>query len=229
VLLFHVTTKIENHPHDDILSKKGGGGFPYVAILDGDGDVLAPHGYEKGFSPDTFRAVTATAKENGAVKARAASGDAAAKKQFFLLQLGFGTLSVEAVKTQAAGLDFTPEEKAKVDDFVTGAEVSAALRGVNRNDPATLVAAGKQFNGMYGAGRVPKDQRLRHSFFFVITEYAKAEKDIAAFEKALGELSQMAASNPRMQQALDKLRRDLDALKAGTAPAPAPGGSNGGK
>lgn len=230
VLLFHVTTHIEGRPHEDILSKKGGGGFPYVAILDGDGDVLAPHGYEAGFSPDTFRAALATARGNGELKAKGAAGDAAAKKAFFLLQLGFKTVSREDAAKALTTMDLSAEEKQKIEAFLVSSEVSEILSGVKRNDPAVIQEVGKRFAEMLAAGRVPGELQLVGSFFFCIAEYAKAQKDVPLYEKALEALKAKVGSEPRAKRMIDNLTQGLEKLKQELAGGtPAPGGAEGGK
>ena len=41
VLFLHVTSRVKSDPHQDLLREKGGRGFPYLAVLDPRGEVLA--------------------------------------------------------------------------------------------------------------------------------------------------------------------------------------------
>ncbi len=43
VLFCHITSRVEGEPYADLLSKKGGGGWPYLVAMDADGNVAAKH------------------------------------------------------------------------------------------------------------------------------------------------------------------------------------------
>lgn len=73
VLYCHVTTDLLEDRWPDLLSEKGGTGWPHVAFLDAEGEVLLPH---KG--PDTvegFAKSAADARTYLAARAAAAGGD----------------------------------------------------------------------------------------------------------------------------------------------------------
>ena len=43
VLFAHVTSQVPGDKNQDLLQKKGGTGFPFIAFMDSEGNVIAKH------------------------------------------------------------------------------------------------------------------------------------------------------------------------------------------
>ena len=94
VLLCHVTTGIKTDPHQDLLAKKGGQGFPYLVFLDAEGEVIAAHEGEQTVAG--FREGLGKARAFLDLRKKAEAGDKAARFQVLETRYGQGTLTSEA-------------------------------------------------------------------------------------------------------------------------------------
>ena len=72
----HVTSRVDGHPLPDMLYRVGGRGFPTVAVLSAEGEVLAFHDYSNPRTIEGFNATIEKAREMQALKAKADKSDA---------------------------------------------------------------------------------------------------------------------------------------------------------
>ena len=141
VLFLHNTSRVADEPYPELLREKGGTGFPTLVFMDETGEVLTRQGDRTvaGFQKtlDSLNALQSARK-------KAASGDPKAKKEVFLAELDLGKLKAEDAKAQAKGLEFTADERKKIDTTIFGLEVKEILdtvRGRPEEVPALRAAA----------------------------------------------------------------------------------------
>lgn len=213
VLFAHVTTRIEGRRDEDLLSRKGGTGFPYLVAMDAEGRVTA--GLEGGRTVDAFGAMVARGKEYAAKKARK---DLPAEEALALLthDLKYGNLDLAGAKAAAAALKgLTPEQKRSVDHAILDKEIRDATGAIKTGSPEERQAVGKVMAGFLKEGREPDpDGGGFQPYWILLLDHAEAAKDAALFEKALGKLREKLGSNPGAKGFFEKQEQRLEKLKA---------------
>lgn len=217
VPFLHVTSRIEGEPHPNLLSEKGGQGFPYLVFMDAAGDVIARHQGERTVAG--FRKSGESVREFLALQAKAEAGDAEAQAGVFKARLLMGSLDyAEAAKGfEAFG------GKAKLGEEAAGAlaslELKEAFQGARPNDPESLKPAMAKVAEMAAAGRVPSGQQERVMFWQMAFKQALETQDVPAAEKALAAFRGAVGGmkHPQIQQAVQQMEAALDALR-GEAP-----------
>ena len=215
VMFCHITTRIEGRKYDDLLSKKGGTGFPYLVALDAAGDVIAQ--LEGGRTVEGFRAMMTDGAKFVAVRSKEKK---TLDDEIFLLKhdIAMGNADLAAAKTRMAGLKgLNDAQKKELDGALLGLEIQAAMPRAKSKEEAQAIAltAGKQFAEMWSAGREPTAENQIGQFFSAILEHAESVKDAALFEKALDKLRAQFGSKPQNAGFFTKQDERLKALKAG--------------
>ena len=218
VPFLHITTRIEGHPYDDLLTEKGGTGFPTLMYMDADGAKL---GEPEGRDVSDFDAGLAKAadlqKQLTDLRARVAKGDEKAKVGLFLVEFELGMISFEDAKAKAKTLkDLTPEQKKKLKQMLVNGEVNELLAGIRSEE--TMLEAAAKMKAMLEEGKIPTGDAA-DNFWSILMEWASRNEDIPVFEKALAALKKKYADNERakpffeMQEA--KLKEMKEAKEAG--------------
>jgi len=221
VMFCHVTTRIEGKKDDDLLSKKGGTGFPYLTALDAKGRVTAK--LTGGRTVEGFRAMMADGAKLDALRA---NEKRTPDEEFRLLQHDMSVANVgveEARVSVAAAKGLNDAQKKELDGAILGLEIQAALPKPKNAEEAKSqgLAAGKVFAEMWAAGREPTDDQHIQPFFIFMLDHAQWTKDAALFEKALEKLRAKFGANPQAAGFFKKQDERLAAMKAdGTAPEP---------
>lgn len=214
VVLAHVTTRIKDRKDDDLLSKKGGRGFPHLVALDSNGDVISQ--LKGGRTVEGFRAMMADGAKFVAVRGKK---EKSLDDEIFLLghDISMGNVDLAKAKERAAALKgLSDAQKKEVDGALLGLEIQAAMpKGAKSQEEAKAqtVAAGKLFAEMWAAGREPTAESAIGNFFSAILEHAEAAKDAALFEKALDKLRAKFGANPQAAGFFKKQEERLAALK----------------
>jgi hypothetical protein len=208
VLFCHITSRIEGEKYPTLLSEKGGRGFPYVVVMDAEGDVLAKHQGPR--TVEGFRATVGRAKDFQDLLAR---DDLTPEEQvdLFFMRLDLGHFDLETVRAEAEKLGELDEEtQARVDDAILAMEISANAPQ-RRED---LAKSGKIYAEWYAKGKAPSEGRPLETFFVCILEYAYEQGDATLFEDALGKLRDAFGSNPRAAGFFQRQDQRLAELKA---------------
>lgn len=191
------------------MNAKGGRGFPYVAVLDAEGNLLAKHYGQRTLEMfrETARRAQAKAQSLQDLKARAEQGDAAAKHAYLLAQLELGHLALEAARRRADELaDLSPEQTRRLHGLLADLEVAEI-------GAAPAAEAGRRCFEMKRAGRIPIGDEAVQAFWFLILDYAESQKDAPAFEEGLTALKSRFGADPRMRKALQDKEAVLRKLK----------------
>jgi hypothetical protein len=168
--------------------QKGGEGFPYLAALDSDGNVLAKLGMVPR-TVESFKALmkeaTGTQQELADLAKKAEAGDLEATGKLLERELGLGYLKLEDAQKRLAKLDKLPDEqKERILDAMLGLEVREAMTGVTQ-ERATQVEAGKKLAKLVMSGREPKDRMARLNAWYFASIYAEETKNVEILEKVL--------------------------------------------
>ena len=214
-LFFHVTTGLNSDPDQDLLAAKGGSGWPFVAILDASGQVLAHHKgkHETPQYEQTLAVAKGMAASMAELGRRAKGGDVGAAGQLLELRIELGHVDAEAARFRLAQLDSLPKaERDRLETLITKAEVgSIQIRATS--DEKTQIAAGKDFARMVAAGRIPADEDAMFFWYFTAMYaeqsaqaelYARALAGLRHHEKRLG-----AGLLDSMEKKLEILRKKL--------------------
>jgi hypothetical protein len=193
------------------MAEKGGRGFPHLAILDANGDVVAKPG-----SRDVpgFVAAVSDGKQFMALRNKE---DPSVDDRIELLgmEIKLGNYDFEKAKEAAGKIEgMTDAQKAKVDEAIFPLEVMSLLPKGRQPTPEERQAAGKAFAGMFRAGRDPTEPQIMQPFFIFMLDYAEAEKDVELFRSALGKLEAAFGDNPRAKGFFDTQKARLEKLES---------------
>ncbi|MBI2923901.1 MAG: hypothetical protein HYY18_22815 [Planctomycetes bacterium] len=209
-----MTTHIDGAPYDELLNEKGGRGWPFFAVLDADGTLLAKHGYDRSFDVAGFTKTIEEGLELRTKRRKAENYDKGAAYDWLVAQLGFGQLKLDEAKKKVTALGkMTPERQAVLDPLIANLEVAEI-------EKEQAMALGKKFLELKKAGKIPAEDRTRMRFWNGLLEYAEEQKDAVLYEEAMnGALEALVKAEPTMAQFVDRLREEyelkLRKLKAG--------------
>jgi len=209
VLYCHVTTHIEGDADDGLLGKKGGGGWPYVVAMDGKGRVLSKL---KARSVEGFEGMLEEAR---ASLEKRKNPDLSTDEKIALLEfdISVGNVDAAGAKEALAGMkDISDEQRARVNGAIANGEVQAILSTIKGKPD--FPEAGKKLYELAKAGRVPTNERLARTFWFLQIEYAESSENVELFRSALEEFEKSLAGHPRKDQVLAQFQKRLSALEA---------------
>ncbi len=216
VPFLHVTSRVEGETYPDLLSEKGGRGFPHLVAMDAGGEVVA------GLEDRTVEGFRAMMKRAGEFETLLAKKDRtpAEEVRYLAAEIRLGRVKADAARARAAALKGLAEAaKKELDGLLLGLDIRAILDGIK--DPAARLAAGRAFAEMWAAGRVPGgDDAGFQPFFVIMLDHAEAVKDAALFEKALGKMREKLGSEPRAAGFFKKNDERLAKLKEAKEPEP---------
>ncbi len=221
MLFCHITTRIEGRKYENLLSEKGGQGFPHVVAMDAEGEVTAEL---------SDRTVAGMRKmvETGAAYARLRTKKDrtnAEEIQVLEAEIGLGKVDVDDAKKRIGGLkDVAPADRKRLDGLLVDLEIKGVLdeangRQVNSREEsnALRIELGARFAAMWKAGKEPTGEQYVQPFYILMLEHAVKEVEPALFEKALDVLKKKFADEPRAAGFLEMQQKRLDELKAKAA------------
>ena len=218
VPFLHVTSRLEGEKYGNLLSEKGGQGFPHLVAMDAEGEVIGVVSGERSVAG--FTRLMKDAADYSTLRGK--KGRSPAEEVRLLgFELGMDRVTEADARTRAAALkDLDADPKKALDALLLGLDIQAELKLIKGPDPALRIAAGKDFAAMWKEGRRPgSDDGVFQPFFIYMLDYAESEKDAAHFEKALGVLREKFGSEPKAAGFFKKQDERLAKLKA---PAPVP-------
>jgi len=188
--------------------------------MDASGKVIA--NLEGDRTIDGFQGMMKAGQEYHDFKAKADKGDPVAKIEFFVRALKLGEFKLDAARKYNESLKgVTPEQKARIDGEIVGLEVNDLLEPLNAvRDRAKAkelqIEAGKKFWAMDQAGRIPSGDDQFGPFYGFMLLFAESEKNIPAFEKALGAMKDHFGPRLRKEflQAKEEILEKMKSEKA---------------
>ena len=172
----HITTKITDHPYDSLLREKGFGGFPSLAFMDADGEVL---GQPKDRSVESFAATVDALTRIELVAADAEAKKPHAATELLLLEYALGRVNDDEFLARADALGDDPSEAQAATISQTRIDVDAwafIMEGYQGDAEAGLAGLLQ----MHADGRIPSPGgRQAMSFWMMIGDNAKESGDAA--------------------------------------------------
>lgn len=177
MLLAHITSRVAGRAHDDLLSRKGGRGWPYFAVLDAEGGVLARHDGGRGFETIADRAA-----EFLALRERAkADRDARVELTFQNIELGNLALADARFPETLTDDEQRRLDRLRADDAI---ERAAAAWRQDQDD----AALGVTYLRLFELGQTPSTDLHFRGFWTRAMEAAIQEQRIDLLEKAVEHL-----------------------------------------
>lgn len=191
------------------MREKGFGGFPTLAFLDANGDVLTSR------VPRTvagFRTVAAALATDAELAAALAKGtlDPDTSAKLLLAQVTLGKVDAEAFRTRADAITGTLSaanrkaiETQRV-DFEVAAIFTKHQKGAQPgNDPSAMQdAVAKELEVLLAAGKVPSDQAAWRYWLFLRLS-AQRRGDTAMERRATDEMRALAERDPSLRPMID--------------------------
>ena len=214
MLFCHITSHVETDADQELLSQKGGGGWPYIVVMDADGNVLSKHEPNSPRKTAGFRATVADAKATGkslaALRKAAKDGDTGAAADLLEKQIELAHLGVTGARKQLALIRALPKARfQQLDRKILTLEVNE-IQSTATDDEATQYAAGEKFAAMIKADRIPPDEDALYFWYFT-SVYAEKEGNAELYAKALAGMRKhdrrvQASVLEDMEKTLEKLR-----------------------
>ena len=213
VLYCHVTSRIENDKYGNLLSEKGGGGFPYLTFMDAKGNVIAKHQGPRRVS--AFKTTGARAAAFLELVKKAKGGDRPAQIDLLLMRLDLGHLDEKEAKKEAAKIGKMPADKEeKFQVALSGFAVREILEHLPRSQEQAIKIGGPKFAAMRKAGRPsPEADDLFQPYWIITMLYSEEQKDAETYELALEALKKKYEDSPQAKSFLDQAAETLKELK----------------
>jgi len=209
-----VMTKIEERPYDDLLLKKGFGGFPTLAFMDAEGEVLAQ---PTDRSVQAFVACREALAVVDDVSARAAAGDAEAQAELLLLDNVLGRVKGEefAKRAQAVRAGANAEQLARIDQALVDNEVMDLVQQTYRGDAE---AACVRMLAILDGGKHPsKTSRHAGGLWSALARWAEPKGDAALLRRIAAGMRADLPDDERLSkraQSLEEKATGLDTRDA---------------
>lgn len=215
VLFTHITTRIDGDKYANLLSEKGGNGFPYVVAMDAEGNVLSELGDR---SVDGFKEMMKGAGEYQALRAKKDHTPAEMLK-LLGMDLARGRIKGPEYKEKAGAIKGLDEagvkERASTLLHLDISTELDKLRAAGGPAPELRLEVGKAFAGMHKAGLAPTEKQYIGPFYELMMNYAEKEKDAETFAACFAKLKENFGDQKRLEGFWKSLQERLDAIKAG--------------
>lgn len=207
----HITSHIKGEKYPNLLSEKGGGGFPHLAFLDESGNVLAK---PKQRSVAGFTETLKTkVPEFFALKKKAAKGGKAAKATFLMKRFELGHLDAAAMTAAIGEGTILNESQIKlISGKLAEKRVSEITRGVNFRDESTFGPIAKKLLALEKKEGLPPGRGGMNAWYIIMGD-AYQRKDAKGFERALNAMKKGGANNPRFVTAQEKRLKEIQGGK----------------
>lgn len=207
----NVMTRIEGRKHDDLLSDKGGRGFPYLVWMDAEGEVIATQGDR---TVGGFESTLGLLDQRAALKAKADGGDATAKIDLMILDTQLGQMDFDELDGELETVTLNDAQKKTFQQLKANAVVKDTLAMLRRarGDKAAMAEAGKEFYGLYKTGVHPTGP-LETFYWDMLRQHAEANKDVQLMGDAVGRLKVLLKDNQRAGPYIEKWEKTLAEMK----------------
>lgn len=214
VLFLHVTTRIEGEKYGDLLSEKGGTGFPWLVFMNPEGDVIAPHNDARSVAG--FRRTLDRATRWSAAKAKADGGDKVARADMLFLETELGRMEVVDLEDALAEEGLEPDEAQRkwLLGLKANQQVDEIMEDLRRSrDEGSRRRLQGEMAGLRAAGSIPTGYYQRVNFWMLIAEHAAAGGDRALLKEAIPELRGFLAEIPGLGEPIKAFEAKLAGLE----------------
>jgi len=178
VLFASVMTRIKDRKDDALLSAYGFRGFPSLALLDSEGEMVTK---EIGRDLYSMQTVSAAVSVYHKLKPRVDAGEEVDQAAWFMARLGMGELKLEEAKKEAAGLKLNDEQKETASKQIFVMELDGLVQQLRKRS-MEVDAAGDAVYAFYKQGkRLPDGASLTSFYDQMLVKGASKAKDAEAF------------------------------------------------
>jgi hypothetical protein len=178
VLFASVMTRIEGREDDALLSDYGFRGFPSLALLDSEGEMVTK---EIGRDLYSMQAVSAAAPLYNKIKPKVDAGEDYDKAAWFMARLGMGELKLADVQKEIPNLKLSEQQQKSAETQILMLELDDLMQKL-RSRALEMDAAGDLVYGYYMKGRrLPAGAALASFFDQMLVKGASKAKDAEAF------------------------------------------------
>lgn len=218
MLFVHITTQIKGEKYGDLLSEKGGNGFPYLVFMDKDGTVLVEHQGPR--TVDAFEETGKKAVESLELHKKADAGDKDAKVKVVIADLEAGHIKAAEAKKKLEGIELTADQKKAFEQGLANGEIRDIVDSYHPTDQASANKAreeiAQKFLERKKAGKpAPTGEREVQMYWMLLMGHAEKVKDAALYEEGYNALEKRFADNPQAKNALAHMKKTLETLKKG--------------
>jgi len=208
----NIATHIEGHPYDKLLQEKGFGGYPSLAFMDAEGEILAVQGDR---SVDGFRNTYNSVQAYADLQARVAAGEKGLGVEMMVAEWDLGKLKWEDAKKRADGFDkLTAKQKKVVGQIVLDAEVVERAKSTRDEEKAKAVYA--RFKELADKGYMP-GEKAEGAFWRTILNGADQAEDVKLYGAAVAWMTKTYGDNPRAKDYLQGLADRLAEMEGDSA------------
>lgn len=178
VLFASVMTKIDGRPEDDLLRTYGFRGFPSLAVLAPDGEMVT-NSVQRATA--SMAAACESAQGFLALKAKHAAGEVDAA-EWYLARLRLGMFDLEAARKNREGVSFDKDQAAEVANRIFELEIvdlQAKARATRDADPD--LAAAPIYEGYKSGLRIREGAPVQGFYAEMVLHAAKKHDDAEAF------------------------------------------------
>jgi len=214
VLFLHVTTRIQGAKYDDLLTEKGGTGFPHLAFLDASGEVIAEHNGPR--TVPAFRKMLAKAKRIVELRAKAAAGDKAARIDLLILETSLGKRELADLKDLLEEEGLEPDEAQKA--ALLGLETDESVREIAEDfqrakDDRTRARVRQELVAVFRGGGRPHGDMEQEYFWALLLMEGVESGDRELLRAAIEGAKPLAAESPNVANALSNAEKKLGELE----------------
>ncbi|MDJ0975739.1 MAG: hypothetical protein QNJ98_14860 [Planctomycetota bacterium] len=182
VPFLHVTTRIADRKYDSLLQEKGFRGFPSLAFMDAEGNILAQ---PQGRSVESFDKTLTALERYDDLQKRIDGGEEGLEADMLLVEHALGKVNAQDFESRAGALEkVTDEQKAEIDQILVNNEISM-LSMKSRQGEAGLKEAAEGMLKMLEAGKRPsKEVGYAAPFWMTLGRYGQQSLDASLMRKA---------------------------------------------
>lgn len=207
----HNTSHVEGEPYGNLLREKGFGGFPTMAYLDAEGEVLTS---SMPRSVEGFQKVHGAlgAEQAFAAKAKAGKLSPTDTAKWLLARIDLGKVQLDAAQTEYASIegklsaDLKKEIAPKLIDLEFAQVMTAANAASRARKPREEVTAEvtAKLKAMLEAKKIPSDASA-FNFWAQLLQAGKRDGDEALEARAKTELEALASRDPSKKTAVERV------------------------
>ena len=182
VPFLHVTTRIADRKYDTLLQEKGFRGFPSIAFMDAEGNVLAePQGRDVASFDKTLSAL----ERYDDLKTRIDGGEEGLDADMLLVEHALGKVQAGDFETRAGALTkVTDEQKAEIDQILVNNEISTLSMKSRMGGPGLKEAAEGMLKMLEEGKRPSKEVKYAAPFWMTLGRYGQESLDAGLMRKA---------------------------------------------
>ncbi|MEM7167095.1 MAG: hypothetical protein AAF581_16655 [Planctomycetota bacterium] len=215
VLFCHVTTRVEGTKYDNLLSQKKGNSFPYITVLDDEGNLLQAHRGPRELAAfnSTFHKAQSLNSRLKELDAKAKAGDAEAQRALIKERLERGFYSYKQAQEVVAKVKFEGEQKKTIEGLVTDIRIQEIIDNTNPRDAKSRIAGGGKLAVILAEGKGPASDATFENFWVLIMDHAESVSNRKNFKLGYDALFEKYGSSPRAERFFEGKRKILEGMK----------------